>query len=378
MNRIRRSRSFALIAMVAALAALLAACGGGDGSDDPQAVVESATVAGVESGVLDAKMSIVSSGENSGKLDLTLSGPFQRGAAGSLPQLALEVAASGEADGEPVSFEGDLTMLSDRAFVGLEGTEYEVDPTTFGFIKTSFERAQQQGSEEEGKEGAAATACQEAAEGLDFSGMVDNLESAGSADVAGTSTTKVSGDVNVAAAVDGLIELLESPACSAQLEAAGGLPLGELEQARGELAKLIKKSHVELYVGDDDIVRKVVAELTVEPPKSGESVQLDLEATLSEVNEDQTIEAPKNAKPLEDLFRELGVNPLELLEGFSGGGGGGLGGLGGLLEGLGSGPSGESLEGLGDGGDNSQLEYVECLQNLESESDLQQCASLLQ
>ncbi len=376
LSRIRRYRSIALIASLAALAALLAACGGSGGSEDPRAVVESASLEGLESGVLDAKVSVTSSGQSGGRVDLELSGPFQRGAAGSLPQLAMEVSAKGEADGEPISFEGGLTMLSDRAFLALEGSEYEVDPTTFGLVKSGFERAAQEGGEEAGEGGV--TACQEAAEGLNLEGMIDNLESKGGADVAGTSTTKVSGDVNVAGAVDGLIELLESPACSAQLEAAGGLPLGEIEQARGELSSMIKKSHVEVYVGDDDIVRKVVAELTVEPPETGESVRMDIEATLSEVNAEQTIEAPAKAQPLEDLFRELGVNPLELLEGLSGGGAGGIGGLGGLLEGLGGGTGGIGGGSSGGGlGDESQLEYVECLQSAESEADLQKCASLL-
>ena len=50
--------------------------------------------------------------------------------------------------GEDIDFDGGLTLLTDRAFVEYKGTEYEVDPTTFGFLKSAFEQAQQQGGAE--------------------------------------------------------------------------------------------------------------------------------------------------------------------------------------------------------------------------------------
>jgi hypothetical protein len=374
----------ALLAAAALVAVLLAGCGGGSGS--PQAVVEEATVKGVESGKLEASLHIKSEGKQGGEVRVELGGRFQGGGKGSLPQLAMTAEAHGTANGNKVDFEGGLTMLSDRAFVGFGGNTYEVDPTTFGFVKSGFERAQQ----EEGKKTGAVTACQEAVAGLQLSEFVENPESEGGVDVAGTSTTKVSGDLSAEGAVDAVIKLAEDPACSAQIELAGPLPLSELEKARGELSRTVKKAHVEVYVGDDHIIRKVVAEITIEPPQAAsERVEVELEATLSEVNEEQKIEAPSGAKPLEDLFRELGVNPLELLEGA------GSGGIGGLIEGLtGSSSSGGSgggsssgsssgadegatgggLEGLGGG---NHQEYLECLQEAGTPTDLQKCASLL-
>ena len=56
--------------------------------------------------------------------------------------------ATARRPGENIDFEGGLTLLTDSAFVDYEGTEYEVDPTTFGFVKSALEQAQQQeGSE---------------------------------------------------------------------------------------------------------------------------------------------------------------------------------------------------------------------------------------
>lgn len=369
-----RIRILALFATLAALAAVFTACGGG-GSDnsgeDPQKVVEEASLEGVESGEFDMSLHVNAEGDEGGEFDLGLSGPFEMGAKGELPQAEVSAEAEGEASGEDIDFEGALTLLTDRAFVEYEGTSYEVDPTTFGFLKSAFEQAQQQ----EGSE-ADVTACQKAAEGIKFGQFADNLENEGSEDIDGTSTTKVSGDLNVSGAIDALIQLTEDPACSSQLEAAGPLPIGELEEAKGELTKAIKKSHVEIAVGDDDIVRKFAMELTVEPPEAkGEKVELEMELSLSGVNEEQSFQKPSNAKPLEDLFQQLGVNPLELLEG------GGSEGIGGLLEGLmgGSSSSGGPSSGGGSelGSAADQKAYVQCLGKAQTTADVQKCAQLI-
>jgi hypothetical protein len=375
-----RFRIFVLLAALAALATAFSACGGsGDSSssEDPQKVIDNATLEGIKSGTLDLSLGVKAEGDEGGDVNVSLSGPFQAKGKENLPELDLDVKASGDVDGEAVNFDGGLTLLSDRAFVGYKGDEYEVDPTTFGFVKSAFEQAQQQGSQEGGD----VTACQEAAAGLEVGDFVDNLTSEGGAEVDGTSTTKVSGDLNTEGAVDAIIKLTETPACSSQLEAAGPLPLGELDEAKGELTKAVKKAHVDLYVGEDDIIRRIAAELTIEPAgSSNEKVEVDFDLSIGSVNEEQEISAPSGAKPLEGLFRQLGVNPLELLEAGSGGGAG----LGSLLEGVtggGSSSGGGSSEGgssLGGASAGDQKAYVECLQGAETPTDLQKCASLLQ
>jgi len=376
-----RFRFLALFATLVAMAGLLAACGGGsdDGDssgEDPQKVLESASLEGVESGEIDMSLDVTAAGDEGGDVEVSLSGPFEAGAKGELPQLELSAEASGSVDGEDLDFDGGLTLLTDRAFIDYKGDAYEVDPTTFGFLKSALEQAQQS----EGESGDI-TACQEAAEGIKFSQFADQLTNEGSVDVDGTQTTKISGELSVSGGIDALIELTEDPACSSQLEAAGPLPLDELEEAKGELSKAIKQAHVDLYVGDDDIVRKVDAELTIAPEGAeDEKVELAMELTLSGVNEEQSFEAPSDTKPLEGLFKQLGINPLELLEA------GQEEGLEGLLEGLfgGSAPGGSSSGGSSggasgsDGAGANQKEYVECLQESESPADLQKCASLLE
>jgi hypothetical protein len=368
-----RIRIFALFAILAALATTFAACGGGDddggsggsSSDDPQQVVESASLEGVKSGELDLSLHVNAEGEEGGEVDVTLSGPFEEGAKGELPQADMALTVDGSSEDEEIKFDGGLTLLTDRGFIDYEGTAYEVDPTTFGFLKSAFEQAQQEGGEED------ITACQKAAEGIEFSQFADNLETEGGADVEGTSTTKVSGDLNVSGAIDALIKLTENPACASQLEQAGPLPISELEEAKGELSEAVEKAHLDIYVGEDDIVRKMTAELVISPPDTAdEKVELEIDLTLSGVNEEQTFDEPENAKPLEALYKELGVNPLELLEAV-----GGEGGLEGLLEGV-TGGTGSSSGG-GSAGATPEA-YTECLQEAENAAQVQKCASLVE
>jgi hypothetical protein len=320
-------------------------------------------------------------------MKVDLSGPFQSTGKKTLPDLALEASAKGTANGQKIDLEGGLTLLSDRAYVGYGGKQYEVDPTTFSFVKAAIEEGEQEGEKESA--GGEVTACQKAATSLDLGEFVTNLENEGTEEIEGVKTTKLSGDLNPKSAVDAVIKLAETPACSAELKAAGSLPLNQLKEKEGELTGAIKKAHAEIYVGESDhIIRKVAAELTIEPKGSGEKVEVELELTLGKVNEKQTIKAPAHAEPLEKLFGALGINPNEILGLMSGEGG--EAGLSGLLEGLvggngGEGSSGnsamEEAEGLvekatGEGA--IPKEFTECLQESKSATDVQKCTKLME
>lgn len=334
-----RFRTLVALAATFALAITLVACGGG-GSDDPQTVVDEATLQGIESADLEMTLGLDVKGSEGGRLDVGLSGPFQSEEETELPEFDLTAKAKGDIGGEKVDFDGGLTLLGAKAYVAYEKTDYEVDPTTFGFVRSLLR--QQTGAE--GKSGEV-TACQEAAAEVNLSDFVENLQDGGSADVGGTDTTKISGDLDVGGAIDAAIELSEDPACSEQLKAASSLPsTAQLEKAQDEVEQAVESAHVDLYVGDDHIVRRISAQATIEPKKGSgggaKSVDIDFDLELTGVNEEQTIVAPSSSKPLSALFVKLGINPLELL---------------GLLQRRGEalqGPGGidELLEGIGSGG----------------------------
>jgi hypothetical protein len=362
-----------------ALAAALAACGGG-GSDDPQTVVEEATLKGIESGRVNLAVDVNVQGEKSGKVDVSLSGPFQSESEAEYPELDLAFSSKGSLGGKDLNREGGLTLLGNKAYVSYEGTEYEVDSTTFNFVKSTLK---QQGGEQ-GKS-SEISACQDAVSELELADFVENLKSDGSAEVGGTSTTKVSGELDATAAVEAVSTLIEDPTCSEQLSAAGPLPsAAELDKAKSTVQDSLKSAHVDLYVGDDHIVRRITAQATIEPPKSSKSgakrVELDLDLTLTGVNEEQAISAPASAKPLSDLFLKLGINPIELLGAFQNGGSEGIGSL---LEGLSEAGGSAAGNGSGGGGGSNsggggQQSYYECLGEAHTPVDIQNCTGQLQ
>ena len=375
-----RLRIVLLFAALAALATTFAACGGdgddgGSSGEDPKTVLEDATFEGIESGDLDLSLNVDVSGDDGGSVDVALSGPFQSKGDAQIPEIDMTAEANGSISGEDVDFDASLVLIPSKAFVGYEGTDYEVDPTTFSFIESAIEQAEREGGGQGGTE--AATACQkEEAGAINVEDFVENLSNDGGPDVGGTETTKVSGELNVPGAIEALTKLVELPACSSQLKAAGPLPLNELEEAQGQIEKALKSASAEVYVGEDDIVRRVVADLTIEPEGEDESVEMTFDLSINGVNEEQEISTPDDAKPLNALFQKLGVNPLELLQGVRGGGG-----LGGLLEQFG-GAGGGQLPGLGggsgEGGSDSQSEYLECIKGASTPVDLQNCAKKLQ
>jgi hypothetical protein len=359
------------VAALIAMATALAACGGGSdkSGESPQTVVDEATLQGIESGNLDLSLAVKAAGKEGGNVDVSLSGPFQGEGKGQLPQLDMTAKANGSINGNDIDFEGGLVLLPNTAYVNYEGTEYEVDPTTFSFVQSALQRAQRESGAEGGSAGAAA--CQEEAGKLKVGNFIENGVNEGSADVGGTSTTKISGDLDVSGAIDTVLEVVESPACRAQLAAAGPLPSkSEIEKAKDEVSSAVKSAHADIYVGDDNIVRRVATQLKIEPKGGGsgpKSVEIDVDLQLTEVNEEQTISAPEGAKPLSKLFLKLGVNPIELLGLLNGEGGGE--GLGNLFESL-----GEAAGGGSSGG--SRQAYLKCLGEAESPVDLQKCAQL--
>jgi hypothetical protein len=355
-----------LVALVAA--ASLSACGSDDGGGsggDPRQTIDSATLDGIDSGNLDLTVAVDVPGKEGGDLDLSLSGPFQGGAKGDLPQLDLDASVQGSAGGEDLDFEGGLVLLPNTAYVNYEGTEYEVDPTTFSFAESVINPV------EIGKQGSARSevGCEEAIGKLQVSRFIDNLRGGEAAEVEGTGATRVSGDLDVTEALDALLDVVEDPACEPQASAAGQLPSRkEVKAAQDEIEAGLKTAQIEVYVGEDDIVRQISANLEVEPrQRSGDgprraSIELDLK--LSGVNEEQEISAPEDTKPLNDLFLKLGISPFELLELLEGDG------LTGIIEGIGSAATGGGSDRA------SQQEYLKCLGEASTPVDLQRCAQL--
>ncbi len=384
MNRIRLL-SIAALALLSA--GLIAACGSSGGSEDPQQVIDQ-TFSGdhtVKSGNLDLAVKASAQGSQSGSFSASLSGPFQGGASNTFPQFDLTGKLDASGAGQNINFSGGLISTGDAAYVSYNGTDYSVPATIFDQFKQSYLKGQKSQSQSQTaglspseaftqgcsqsleQQGSSKSTAQSACT-IDFKGLLTNLSNDGDADVEGTTTTHISGDIDVQAAANDFAKLIKATPQGQQL------PQSAIDQITSKATDAVDTASFDLYSGNDDhTLRKLDFTLKISPPagstSSGvSSVSLNFSLTLSHLGETQTIKAPTNAKPLSDLSSQLG-------------GLGALGGLGGASGGTTSPtlPGGSSGGGTGSGSQPSAAQsqaYLKCLQQAGSSSAaIQACAS---
>jgi len=379
---LRRFRNLlAVCALALPIPAAIAGCGGDSGSDvDPQTVLDDTfnNDQKVSSGDLSLSLNGSADGAAGGSFEASLEGPFQGDPdnPNAIPQLDFTGKVDYSAAGQSASFEGGLTVTDDNAFVDYGGNTYEVGTDTFSQFKQMAEQAaQQQQSQTSGlsfgeafKKGCEAqlqaaggdtSACD-----IDFESWLTDLSSEGTENIEGTDADHVSGSLDVNAMLQDLIKL------GSAVPQASGVPSEDQVQ---QIADAIDEASFDLYSGTDDhVLRGLDFNLSIDPsaiPQAAStgvsSIDLGLTMRLGAVNEDQTIEAPSGAKPLDQLLNQLGVSPSAL------GGLGGLGGVGGAsLPGTGG-------SGGGGGGAGNTQAYFDCIQNATTSAEIDQCASQL-
>jgi hypothetical protein len=352
----------------AALATGLVACGGGDSGgsgENPQTVLDQ-TFSGdnekVNSGDIDLSLKVSTSGDQAGSFDASLSGPFENQGDKKVPKFDLNVTASGSGQGQDFNFDGGLTSTGDAAFVNYKGSDFQVDQSIFDQFKSQVESATSTSNAQSGTEFFKQLGID------DPKSLLTNLSNDGTADIKGTETNHVSGDLDVGKTVDAFKSLLGSASLLQQL---GGQSSSLPDPAQlDQVKQAVKNAHFDIYSGvDDHILRGLTIALSIEPPSGSTSkVDIDFDFKVGALNESQTIEAPSNPKSFGDLLSELGI-PASAL---------------GQLGALGLGAGQPSTGGTGNtspvspgGVDTQQAQkYLDCISKANTATDLQQCQSL--
>jgi hypothetical protein len=353
-----RSVLFLLVASLAAVA--LSACGG-DGktasadSDVNQLLKDTFTGnKKVKSGRFALALAVdAQGGTQKGPINVKLSGPFQSQGAKKLPKfkLGLDFAGSGQ------NLKAGLTSTGDKGFVNFNGTDYAVSDQVFKQFVAGYEQAQKTAdAKQNGKQPSLTTL------GIDPRKWLTNAKNAGEAKVGGEDTIKITGGVDVPKLLDDVNTAL-GKASSLGLQNSGQLPQKLTDQQRTQIGQAVKNLKVEIYTGKaDTILRRMLIDLNVTPPPGAKSggitaAKIRFDLSLTQVNKDQTIAAPANTKPLDQLLQQFG-------------GAGGLGALGG-----GSTPGAGSAS----PGDQAALKkYTDCITAAGSDTaKAQQCAKLL-
>ena len=360
----RRSLQAVLLALLTALSLGVAACGGGDSassSTDVDTLLKdtfSSKDKKITSGQLNLSLRVDAKNAQgvNGPITVAVKGPFQSQGKGKLPKFKIDFAFEGAGQ----SIKAGLTSTGEKGFVNFQGSDYAVSDQVFRQFKAGYEQAQKQGKSQNQSL---------ASLGLNPRDWLTNAKNEGDAKVGDDDTIKITGGVDVAKLLDDVNRALQKTR-QLGVQGASGLPSQLTAAQKKQITDAVKHPTVEIYTGKDDkILRRMVIALGVVAPKSssssGGSADLKFDLSLSDLNNDQTISEPSNAKPFDQLVSKFG----------------GLGGLGGLGSGSsGSGSSGSSGGGSSSGSsNNANLEkYSKCVRDAGSDTaKAQKCASLL-
>jgi hypothetical protein len=355
LTRIRLSAALAL-ALIAAI--LLAACGGDDGnSEDPQRLITEtfSNPTPIRSGNFDAHLKIEThGGESPGSFEVKFGGQFQSQAPDQFPQFDFDVSLRAESGSQTLSGSGGLIATADRAFVNIEGTEYAVPQQLYDRFTSTYGQLQSQNASDP-QVGLLQRL------NIDLAKWLTDLTNEGTEDVEGQKTIHVSGQANVPQIVEDLKTIARDAGRSV-----GNVDVSGLDQLTGT----IQSGNVEVNTGETDkLLRRLTLGFDLKPPAgtpgAPDSLELDLELNLADVNKPQNIRAPAEAQPLTaSVLERIGIDPSALGGALRGG----LGGGGELPESGGStaAPSESATEA-----------YQECLAQAAGVEALQRCASLL-
>ena len=285
----------------------------------------------------------------------------------------LALGASGQ------NFQGGFISTGDKAYVGLQGTNYVLGREDFTRLKNQLESAQARG-EKSGQPDLSTL-------GVRPQDWLKNPTDEGTEDVAGTETQHIAADVDVTKLLDDVDELLKRLKTSTQ----AGLTAEQRRQLPGrippdtkkQIVSSVKEATFDVFSGKDDkTLRRLEVHLSFDIPESlraqlqglrGGDIEFALQ--LSDVNQPQTVTAPKNARPFSELQKQLGSGAL----GDLGAGSSGSGSSGGSGSSSGTSPGGTSSTPSPEGQVDPKLaqRYLKCVESAKSQAALQDCAKLL-
>ena len=297
-----------LIALFAALA--LVSCGESGDSGDVENLLDKAFRSDIHSANLkvDATLQLKGTGSLDQPVRIQASGPFRTNK-GKFPSADLELRI-GSSGGQTI--QTGFLSTGDRAFVKFEDVYYEQPASQVRQANRAINTG--------GKGGSLRSL------GLNPRTWLAEASEEGDERVGGVETTHVSGTLDVERVMKNINEFVQrSSAAIGGAKPPGKLSAKDIQQ----IADVVKDPEFDVYVGkEDDTIRKVAGRVEFEVPEDSrkslggiEGGSLEFTVELSDVNGDQEIEAPTNARPISKLTTSLGgTGVLGGATGTSGGG----------------------------------------------------------
>jgi hypothetical protein len=272
-----RALSLLTVALVTA-AAIIAGCGDDSGDEDPATEIES----GVVDGSLELSLARRAGGQaQTGRI--SFSGPFEGEGGSELPNfdLAVSMQETGEDD---VDF--GMIATADAGYIEFQGQGYEIDQAVFERLRSATPFAT-----------------------LDPTQWFASRSKESREEIDGTETIHTSGKADVARIFPDLEQ------AARQI----GLKPGDLEASQ----RSFDDATLDVFTGvDDGILRRLDLRLAAHGSSEDigrfNTVQ-EFSMTVSDVNEDQEIDAPEDPAPFTDLVDKLPLQLSGLGEFLSGG-----------------------------------------------------------
>jgi hypothetical protein len=279
-------------------ASLLAGCG----EDDKKSVTDLLDKA-FESSIgsadvkLDIEIELDGVDQLEDPIELSLTGPYDSTGDAEIPSVDWDITVRAQKQ----SFNAGVTSTGDRAFVGFQGTEYEVRPEAVAELNRQV----------------AASRKREGGRDLSDFGVtardwVVDAEEEGDEEVAGADTTHVSGKLDVTRALEDLNKVVEE---AAKLGGQAGqqAPPKLTDEQKKQIDEVVDDPRFDVYVGqDDDKLRRLSADVEFEVPDDSrdqvgglEGGRISFSIEFANIGSAQPIEAPEDARPIEELTRQL-------------------------------------------------------------------------
>ena len=260
------------LALLLVLAAVLAVgCSHEIGGQSAQDVLAetSQNLGDVKSG--DLGLNLLFSAKGGDRAGFDLEGPFQLHP-GQLPEAQLDYTQIAGSRTTTQTF----IMKGGKAYVKMGGTTYELPATTTSQIGSTL-----------GSTGGLAT--------IDLTNWIQDPTVSDGGHVGGTDTDKVSGRLNVATVVSGLVAVASQFGGTTPLTPLSGTSAAQVESS-------VRSATIDVYTGKDDrLLRKLDVSIDFAPEAAkvkdlvGASVRFTL--AISNPNDPVTVETPTNAQP---------------------------------------------------------------------------------
>jgi hypothetical protein len=277
-----------------ALVAIVAGCGGGGGSsEDAKATIDKAFSTPIKSAnlALALEANVDGLAQLQGPVTVKLSGPFQSNGKGKLPSLDWDASFSGGGQ----SLTGGVTSTGDQLFVNFRDQDYEVP-------KAQVDQINQQLASQSGQNKTLADY------GIDPKNWVTDTSTEDDETVNGAETTHVTATVDIEKMLNDLNKTI-------QQAGAMGTPAQQLTpQQISQIKDVVKDPKMDVYVAkEDDTLRRLNLDISFTIPEDQQASaqgatggNIKFSVDFSDVGAEQTIQAPANAKPLNQLQGALG------------------------------------------------------------------------